>query len=484
MGKLDGLEPKKVFAFFEELCQIPHGSGNVKAISNYLVEFAKQRRLKYVQDHLYNVILFQPATEGYEKEPTLIIQGHMDMVAVKTPESTKDMTADGLELEVEGDYVCARDTSLGGDDGIALAYGLAILDSEDIPHPALELVFTVDEETGMEGAAGIDCSVLQGRRMLNLDSEEEGIFLSSCAGGMRADCSFRVQRRNVSGQSVKLCISGLWGGHSGCDIHLERGNANLMMARLLYALYQRLPFCLVRMEGGEADNVIPKRCEAEILFTGAFSEEAEKELDLQWNRIREAYGEKEPDCRLSVEKGTKAMEAVTKEDTGKCLQWMVALPNGVCAFAKEPKGLVETSLNMGVCHLSEGAMHCRFCIRSSVDAEKEFVLTKLKAICAMAGAKVETSGDYPGWKYQVHSPFREELVRIYEELFGKAHQVQAIHAGVECGFFAGKLPSLECVSLGPDILDIHTTDEKISISSVERVWKFLLRVLSIHHDSV
>ena len=172
MGKLDGLEPKKVFAFFEELCQIPHGSGNVKAISNYLVEFAKQRRLKYVQDHLYNVILFQPATEGYEKEPTLIIQGHMDMVAVKTPESTKDMTADGLELEVEGDYVCARDTSLGGDDGIALAYGLAILDSEDIPHPALELVFTVDEETGMEGAAGIDCSVLQGRRMLNLDSEE------------------------------------------------------------------------------------------------------------------------------------------------------------------------------------------------------------------------------------------------------------------------------------------------------------------------
>lgn len=518
MGMLEGLNPEKVWQYFEEISKIPHGSGNVEKISNYLVKFAEAKQLKYVQDAVKNVIIFKEASVGYEKEPALILQGHMDMVAVKTPDCEKNMKEDGLDLAVDGDYVYAKETSLGGDDGIAVAYGLAILASDDIPHPALEVVFTVDEETGMDGAAGIDCSVLKGKRLLNLDSEEEGIFLSSCAGGARADGCLQVQPEEVQGTAFELNISGLWGGHSGCDIHLERGNANMLMARLLYMLSEKCDFVIAEMEGGEADNVIPKQCRVKIVLPGKSDYEqicqTEKELQKQWAIIKEALKDKEPACALSIDRNEFAGNVVSKKDTVKLLNWLVSMPNGVCAFAKEPEGLVETSLNLGVCKLVksvaktdasgdmnnasekvkcdetirdaknlEGSIeiHARFCVRSSVDFEKEFLLKRLQTITEAFGGTMEMSGDYPGWKYQVDSSFRQELVEIYEEMFGEKPLVQAIHAGVECGFFAGKIPGLECVSMGPNILNIHTTDEHISISSVERTWKYVLRVLSAKH---
>ncbi len=265
MGVLSALEPKSVFYYFEEITKIPHGSGNVEQISDYLADFAKKRNLFYIQDELKNVIIVKDATSGYEDEPTIILQGHMDMVAVKKPGSSIDMRTEGLKLGIDGDKIYAKDTSLGGDDGIAVAYALAILDSDTIKHPRLEVVITVDEETGMDGARGIDLSMLKGHRLLNLDSEKEGIFLTSCAGGARVKCHLPLEQSTVEGVLCEVKIGGLKGGHSGDEIHKERGNSNCLLGRLLHCLAQKLSFGIALLDGGLADNAIPRESRAVLV---------------------------------------------------------------------------------------------------------------------------------------------------------------------------------------------------------------------------
>ncbi|MCM1327312.1 MAG: aminoacyl-histidine dipeptidase [Bacteroidales bacterium] len=515
MGVLSQLEPKSVFYYFEEITEIPHGSGNVEQISDYLADFAKQRNLFFLQDELKNIIIVKDAAPGYEDEPGVILQGHMDMVAVKKPGCPMDMKTEGLQIGIDGDNIYAKDTSLGGDDGIAVAYALAILDSDTIKHPRLEVVITVDEETGMDGARGIDLSMLKGKRLLNLDSEKEGIFLTSCAGGARVKCLLPVGQGMPVGQGASvgqdvsvgqgamegvLCevaIDGLKGGHSGDEIHKERGNSNALLGRILHHLALRLPFGIVSMEGGLADNAIPRESRA-VLVVGKKDISLFEEIVAHVaKQIKEELAVKDPKVSVRVKKdiggriGERgAYVCSTPEDAKKMAAFLAALPNGVQAMSADIKGLVETSLNMGILKYNAadeqaadvraegaGSLLAEFSVRSSVESAKEALIEKLRAVTCLAGGSVEVTGDYPGWKYRADSPLREKLIRLYEKMYGEKPRLEAIHAGLECGILGSKIKDLDGVSIGPDMKNIHTTEETLSISSTARVWEYLVRLL-------
>lgn len=471
------LEPKEVFFYFEQICNIPHGSGNVERISNYLVDFAKERKLEYYQDDLKNVIIIKEATAGYETEEPVIIQGHMDMVAVKKPDCEIDMKTEPLRPAIDGDNVYAEGTSLGGDDGIAVAYALALLNSDSIVHPRLEVVITVDEETGMDGARGIDLSMLKGHRLLNLDSEEEGFFLTSCAGGARVNCSLPLIRTLREGTLYEVTLTGLQGGHSGCEIDKERGNSNVLFGRMLAECMTEDSFGLVGINGGLADNAIPRETTAELLVWE--KEEAfEQAVRGFESKIKKELESKEPDIQIILKKREQTeKEVFSKNAAQAAVQLLVALPNGIQAMSLDVKGLVETSLNMGIVKTTQKEFQIEFSVRSSIESAKEALIDKVKVIAGLCGADSRVSGAYPGWAYRKDSPLRDKMVRVYREMYGKEPVIQAIHAGLECGLLAEKIADLDCVSLGPDMKNIHTTEETLSISSTKRVWDFCLEVL-------
>ena len=481
MGVLSALEPKKVFQYFEEICGIPHGSGNVEQISDYLVKFAKDRGLFCIQDELKNVIIVKEATAGYENEPAVIIQGHMDMVAVKKPELDMDMKTEGLRVAVDGDLVYAEGTSLGGDDGIAVAYALALLDSEEYAHPRLEVVITVDEEVGMDGARGIDLSMLQGHRLLNLDSEEEGIFLTSCAGGGRIHTYLPYSETEKEGVLCRISVEGLLGGHSGAEIHKERGNANCLMGRILYNLTKEIPVCLESMQGGLADNAIPRQTVATVLIEEKDTEKFKEIILKAEKEVKAELATKDPDfgvtCIVADEGKYKCAD---EESTAHLAAYLLALPNGVQAMSADMPGLVETSLNLGIMELKkeDQELLCEFSVRSCIESAKQNLIGKVCSVTELAGGSYSVSGDYPGWAYRVDSPLREKMIRVYEQMYGKKPEVQAIHAGLECGILASKIDDLDCISFGPDMRDIHTTEETLSISSTKRVWEYLVTLLA------
>ncbi len=478
MSILAGVEPAPVFHYFEEICKIPHGSGNEKQLSDYLKQFAEERGLFCIQDAWNNIIIVKEASAGYEEEETMILQGHMDMVAVKEPDCPADLKKDPLRLKKEGDYIMAEGTSLGGDDGIAVAYALALLDAQDIPHPRLEVMITTGEEVGMDGAREIDLSMLKGRRMLNLDNEEEGVLLTSCAGGARAGCRLPVLREKRNGCILHLQVSGLRGGHSGGEIIKEGGNANVLMGRVLGALVQETSASLISLEGGLADNAIPIQTDARILIK---REEIAKSLavtEQTAKQIRMELCVKDPGVRITAleeEEGTA--DCLQCDSMKKAVNLLLAMPNGIQAMSADVKGLVETSLNLGMLRLTEDSLVLTYAVRSALESGKEAVCAKLRAISELAGADVEIRGSYPGWAYKKDSPLRDKMIRIYQQMYGKEPEIQAIHAGLECGMFAGKIQGLDCISCGPDMKDIHTTQEVLSISSTKRVWEYLLAVL-------
>ena len=476
MGVLSNLEPQAVFDFFEEISAIPHGSGNTREISDYLVRFAEARQLQYHRDELGNVIIKKAASKGYEDKEAIMLQGHVDMVAVKKPGSKIDLEKEGLKLRVEGDNLFAEDTSLGGDDGIAVAYELALLDADGLKHPPLECVFTVDEEIGLIGAGAIDLSCCRAKRMINLDSEDEGVFLAGCAGGMRVDCRLPLEREEVQGISCLITIGGLRGGHSGVEIHKERGNSNVLAGRFLLYVKQKLRFRILEINGGLADNAIPRETKLRLVVADIFAlEAAAEEFD---RMIKQELQTKDPEvfCRFEMLKpGTFC--TVTWEDSQKAAAFIGCMPAGVQANSAEVKGLVETSLNMGLMSRSDKELVLGFSLRSSYEGAKEGLKNQLFALTEGLGGSASFTGNYPGWAYRKDSPLRETMVRIYEEMYNKKAIVEAIHAGLECGFFVGKIPELDCVSIGPDMQNIHTTEETMSISSVARTWEFLCRVL-------
>ncbi len=478
MRILENLEPQNVFYYFEEICKIPHGSGHTRQISDYLKAFAGEHGLYCRQDELNNIIMIKEASKGYEDHASVLLQGHMDMVAVKDADCTLDMTKDGLQLEILGDRLSAKGTSLGGDDGIAVAFGLALLAGEEYRHPKIELILTVDEEVGMEGAAGLTVDDLTAKRMINLDQEEEKMFIVGCAGGARIDIRKKTETEQVNGMLCKLKISGLQGGHSGQEINKERGNAICLMGRLLAALQEKTPIYLKEVNGGTADNAIPNEVCAEIVVT-EWTEDIAAFMEEKFCGLKAEFAGKEDGlkCELQVGAEDALIEVCNRKDSEQWIHLLNVIPHGVIANSVKMKGLVETSLNPGILNVSAAEGMVSTSVRSSNAAAKEALINQLKSLAALCDATVGIRGDYPGWDYDPDSPLREKMVTIYEEMYGVKPQIEAIHAGLECGIFQSKIPGLDCVSIGPDMQDIHTTRETLSIPSVQRVWKFLLKVL-------
>lgn len=478
MRILENLEPQDVFYYFEEICKIPHGSGNTGQISDYLKAFADEHGLYCRQDELNNIIMIKEASKGYEDHEPVLLQGHMDMVAVKDADCTIDMTKDGLQLEILGDRLTAKGTSLGGDDGIAVAFALALLAGEEYRHPRIELILTVDEEVGMEGATGLTVDDLTAKRMINLDQEEEKIFITGCAGGARIDIRKKTETEQIKGLLCKLKISGLQGGHSGQEINKERGNAICLMGRLLAALQEKTPIYLKEVNGGTADNAIPNEVCAEIVVT-EWTEDIAAFMEEKFCGLKAEFAGKEDGlkCELQVGAEDALIEICNRKDSEQWIHLLNVIPHGVIANSVKMKGLVETSLNPGILNVSAVEGMVSTSVRSSNAAAKEALINQLKSLAALCDATVGIRGDYPGWDYDPDSPLREKMVTIYEEMYGVKPQIEAIHAGLECGIFQSKIPGLDCVSIGPDMQDIHTTRETLSIPSVQRVWKFLLKVL-------
>lgn len=478
MSEITQLYPKRFFHYFNEIAKIPHGSKNTKSISDYLVAFAKEHSLEYCQDESNNVIIIKEATPGYETCEPIILQGHMDMVCEKEKDCTIDFEKDGLSLYVDGDFLKAKGTTLGGDDGVAVCYALALLESKELAHPRLEVVITVDEEIGMLGAEILDVSMLKGHTMLNIDSDEEGHFLTSCAGGLSVNGTIPVQWINQSGLKCTLSVTGLFGGHSGAEIHKERGNADILMGRVLNCLGKETPFGLISLMGGLKDNAIPRECTAELLLptknlelAKACLQEVEqvcqKELSLSDSNFK---------LQFEVEKETEA-KILDFASLNKIIYYLRSIPNGVQHMSQAMPGLVETSLNLGIMELKEDALYLVHSLRSSVESRKMELLEKVVMCLDMVGGEAVVEGNYPAWEYKNESPLREKIAVLYEEMFGEKPLFEALHAGLECGLLSDKIPDLDCVSFGPNNYDIHTPMERLSISSTAKIWDFLVEFL-------
>lgn len=478
MSVLENLQPQRVFHYFEEITKIPHGSGNTKEMSDYLVNFAKEHGLRYIQDESNNVILFKPAAKGYENAPTVMLQGHMDMVCEKTPDSSHDFTKDALKLQVEGDFISAQGTTLGGDDGIAVAYGLALLEDETLEHPALEVVITVDEEIGLLGATALNAEPLQAKYLINLDSEEEGYLWAGCAGGMTAVSELPVRYQEETNERWKVTVSGLAGGHSGAEIDKNRGNATFVLARFLKEAKEQGAYAISELNGGLKDTAIPRTAQALILagkeegtaiaaYAKVFTEALQKEYT----------GSDEGICVTVEAQGIGTEPVLHPVSQEKVLFFLMQYPNGIQKMCGFMEGLVETSCNLGITKLTPKALVGSASVRSSVGSAKKALADKIAYLTEFLGGDFQIEGEYPSWEYKQDSTLRPLMVEVFREMYHREPEVKVIHAGLECGLFYEKIPGLDCVSLGPNMQDIHTTEEKLSISSVERVWEYLLEVL-------
>ena len=479
MAALTNIEPKEVFGFFEDICNIPHGSQNVQKISDYLVKFAEDRGYEVIQDKSLNVIIKAPGTAGYEDKEPIILQGHMDMVAVKESDCDIDMANDGLHVKTDGEYVWAEGTSLGGDDGVAVAYILALLDSKDIPHPPIEAVITTDEEIGLIGAAMIDLSMLKSKKMINIDNEEEGVFITSCAGGSRFNCKLPVKREDRSGVICRISVSGLLGGHSGEMIKYGRGNANIICNRVLGALLDEIKINVISIDGGVADNAIPSECESFVLIDEKDLGKAKEIAVKIFDGIKSELELKDPGLVISfAEKGTETVACMDDKSTQDLVKLIGIMPDGVQAMSAAIDGLVETSLNMGIVKTSDDGVLLVQALRSSVEPAFDALDKKLETIAGLFGCEVNSTGRYPGWQFRTHSELRDHMVEVYKKLYGKEPKLEAIHAGLECGIISTKIEGLDCISIGPDMKDIHSTNEKLSVKSTARVWEYLKAVLA------
>lgn len=478
MSVLEQIKPENVFYYFEEICRIPHASGSTKAISDYVVQFAVKNKLRYIQDERNNVIIYKDAYAGYEEAPVTILQGHLDMVAEKTADSSHDFASDGLALFVDGDQIGAKDTTLGADDGIAVAFMLAILADPAYKHPALECVFTVDEEIGLLGARDLDTSVLKGKCMINLDSEEEGCLWISCAGGLTGTSCIPVTWQEAEGEVVHIRIHGLEGGHSGTEIDKNHANANLLMGRFLYELHEKINYLMVSCKGGAKDNAIPVAAEMTLLTDPEDREQLSEIASAIEQNLKKEYTGSDEGITVSVTfEGIRCVPVLSTVSMEKIIFFLMHAPCGVAKMSGSIPGLVETSNNIGIVNLKEDAFVASSGIRSSVASAKKHISDKLRYITEFLGGEYTVEGEYPAWEYKKDSLLRELMIGCYQRMFGKEPDVRAIHAGLECGIFYEKIQDLDCVSFGPDMLDIHTVNERLSISSARRMWEYLLFVL-------
>ena len=478
MAVLSGLEPQKVFEYFEKLCAVPHGSHNTKQISDLCVGFAQELGLRWRQDSVNNVVIWKEASPGYENAAPIILQGHIDMVCVKTEDNPKDMAKEGIDLVTDGEWVWADRTTLGGDNGIAVAMILAILADDTLPHPPLEAVFTVDEEVGMDGAFFLDCSDLKGKKLLNLDSEEEGVFTVSCAGGVRLDCFLAGEQESLDGEvGYAITLDGLQGGHSGADIHRGRASANQVMGRVLYSAMERIPgLRLADIRGGKFDNVICSKNQARIAVPASRTEELEGFIQEFDAVLKNEYTGCDDGISLICER-SELSEALSAEVTFRMLRVLLALPQGVQAMNVDFPGLVQTSLNLGIMGMEEDGLHFSISIRSCIASQKAMMVQRVRAIVAGARGTVSERSNYPGWQYARQSALREDVLEAYKAVSGKEGAIEATHGGLECGLFIEKIPGLDAVSLGPELHDVHSVKERLSVASTRRVYEMVCELL-------
>jgi len=475
---LADLDPRPVFHFFEELTKIPRCSGDERRVSDYLVDFAKERKLEAFQDEALNVIIKKPGTAGYEDSPAVIIQGHMDMVGEKSKGSRHDFAKDPIPLVVDGDIVRTDGTTLGADNGIAVAYGLALLDSADIPHPPIELLVTTSEETGMDGAHALKPDHLTGKTLLNIDAEDEGVLFVSCAGGVDLVCTFDTRWEDASGDSLLVEISGLKGGHSGLEIVRQRANAIKLLGRALDAARAAGQFHIAAISGGSKSNAIAREAHAIITAPAPVLAKVASIVARLAGDVKGEFASADPGVEMTTASADKVVLQLDRASTARIVEFLEIAPNGVQSMSMELEGLVESSLNLGVLAQSGDAIQLTVSVRSSVDSIREDITRRVETLARLLGSTATGTGEYPGWNYEADSKIRDLCVTVYKEVTGTDAQIQAIHAGLECGLLKKKLPQTDMISFGPNLRNVHTPDEQLSISSVANTWRFLLAVLA------
>jgi dipeptidase D len=480
MGKLSKLQPEAVFRYFEEISKIPRCSGHEQKISDYLVSTAKKLNLEVIQDKVYNVIIRKPGTPGYESSPRVMLQGHMDMVCEKNKDTQHDFSKDPLDLQIKGDMVYANGTTLGADNGVAIAYALAILESEDIPHPPLEVILTIEEETGMGGVLNIDPKNITSKYLLNLDNEEEGKLLVSCAGGIRTRQYVKITWEHIAKDSMtaQLIVKGLKGGHSGMDIAKQRGNANKLLGRILNDLYQAFSFFIQEINGGSKMNAIPREAEAVIIFNPDAKLQLQEKIKEWQATLKNEYRVSDPKVMIELAFIEPKLNKYFNQDTTeKILTSLVLIPNGVKSMSMDIEGLVESSTNLGIVTTEKDDVVFESALRSSISSSKYSILEEAKQISKLVKARLDVDGDYPGWEYCPDSKLRPICEKVYEEINGQKPEIMAIHAGVECGLFMEKKPGIDAIAFGPNLYDVHSPDEHMSISSTQKTYEFLLALL-------
>ncbi len=481
--KLEQLQPEKVFYYFEEISQIPRRSGNEKAISDYMVGFAKERGLKVIQDEYNNVVIYKNGTEGYESSPAVILQGHLDMVCEQNEGTGHDFEKDPIDLMIDGEWLTANGTTLGADNGIAVAYILAVLDSSELKHPPIEAVFTTDEEVGLTGALMMDKSVLNAKYFINLDSEEEGELTVGCAGGLKAKLSLPVTlTTNEFDQPVvkKIRIKGLKGGHSGVDIDKNRANADRVMGRVLSHLREEFSLRLVDVKGGSKDNVIPREAEVTLVIEDELIGHFKEHFTQVVADVKHELRTGEPELTIVEEtlSFSESMHIMSKDSTDTVIFTLINVPNGIQTMSADLEGMVESSLNLGKVAVEDQRVIFLFAVRSNVRTLKYHITNQLQWFANQIGAVFIQTADYPEWEFKPESNLLTQAAKIYEANTGKEPIVKAIHAGLEPGAFLEKLPHLDAISIGPDMEEVHSPNERLHIKSTERTWDFLKEILA------
>lgn len=470
------LTPKSVFKYFEEISAVPRGSGHREKIADYCENFAKEKGLRYYRDDANNVVIYKNASKGYENAMPVIIQGHLDMVWQKEEGLDKNLLEEGIDLITEGDFITAKGTTLGADNGIAVAMAMAILEDDTLAHPPIEAVFTTDEEIGMLGAKELDVKVLSAKKMINVDSEEPGVITVSCAGGSDFTLKVPYKKEKATGERVVISLKGLKGGHSGIEIDSGRVNANILAGRILTHLSKEHDFRLMSVLGGNRANAIANACEISLVAKdGKALLEAAKKYTLE---IKEEISAKEEGFCAEIECfGENSYDVLEKASEIKVIYALTLAPNGVQEMSAEINNLVETSLNLGILNTTDREVVMTFALRSSKKTALFALSEKLEVLAKTLDAEFETSGYYPPWEYKKDSEMQKLCENVFEEMYGYKPKIEAIHAGLECAVFAGAIDGLDCISIGPKVMDAHTVEEKLSISSTKEVYDLLIKML-------
>jgi len=478
---MKSLEPIPVWSFFHEITQIPRPSKKEERIIAYLKDFGGKKKLETKTDAAGNVLIYKPATKGYENRKTVILQSHIDMVCEKNSDVPFNFETDPIQTYIEGDWVKAHGTTLGADNGIGMSMMLAVLASDDLKHPALECLFTVDEETGLTGAFALKQNFLSGEVLINLDSEDDGEIFVGCAGGIdtTAVLTYKVENTSKNFFAFRISVKGLKGGHSGDDIDKGRGNANKILNRFLWTLNKKMNVRLHSFDGGNLRNAIPR--EAMAMASVPFAEK--ENLRVLFNHfvmdMENEKGNVEPNMRFELESETLPETVIDKNTSNALLNVLYACPHGVKAMSMDMPGLVETSTNLASVKMKEGnAILITTSQRSSVESSKYDIMQQVEAVFTLAGAKVTHGDGYPGWKPNLKSDMLKIAQESYKKLFGEEPKIRAIHAGLECGLFLEKYPYLDMISIGPQMYGVHSPDERLSVSSTQKCWKWLTEILA------